>query len=173
MRTDIFFTRTTKPICNFVNPAISQGCIMVLSIVMLQNLWNPRLIGNLDIFPLIYPSDIVSINKLTLLLIINGQTHYVFTDKNNNVSLKVSTCIITSMTARPLVLMYVKIFKFAIILCLQYIHRNFSILPQGLVKGPFPNEKYSKIMQNSQKFHSYPPYLDSQMANLSIKNFPK
>jgi hypothetical protein len=27
MRTDIFFTRTTKPICNFVNPAISQGCI--------------------------------------------------------------------------------------------------------------------------------------------------
>ena len=35
MRTDIFFTRTTKPICNFVNPAISQGCIMVLSIVML------------------------------------------------------------------------------------------------------------------------------------------
>ena len=89
MRTDIFFTRTTKPICNFVNPAINQGCIMVLSIVMLQNLWNPRLIGNLDIFPLIYPSDIVSINKLTLLLIINGQTHYVFTDKNNNVSLKV------------------------------------------------------------------------------------
>jgi hypothetical protein len=37
----------------------------------------------------------------------------------------------------------------------QYI-RDFSSLPQGPLKGPFPNEKYSKIMQNSQNFHSCP-----------------
>jgi len=113
----------------------------------------------LDIFPLIYPSDIVSTNKLTLLLKINGQTYYAFTNKNSNISLKVSTYIITSITARLLVVMFVDIFKFAIILCLQYIQRDFSSLPQGLVKGPFPNEKYSKIMENSQKFHSYPVIL--------------
>jgi len=34
--------------------------------------------------------------------------------------------------------------------------KDFSSLPQDLVKGPIPNEKYSKIMQNSQNFHSYP-----------------
>ena len=32
-------------------------------------------------------------------------------------------------------------------------HRDFSSLPQGRIKGPFPNEKYYKIMQN---FHFYP-----------------
>jgi hypothetical protein len=31
-----------------------------------------------------------------------------------------------------------------------------SSLPQCPVKGPFPNDKYSKIMQNSQNFHFYP-----------------
>ena len=48
--------------------------------------------------------------------------------------------------------------------------RDFSSLPQSPVKGPFPNEKYSKskIIQNSQNFH-----FDSQMATLWIKSFPK
>ena len=32
-------------------------------------------------------------------------------------------------------------------------HRDFSSLPQGRIKRPFPNEKYYKIMQN---FHFYP-----------------
>ena len=34
----------------------------------------------------------------------------------------------------------------------MYVYRDFSSFPQGLVKGPFLNEKYSKIMQNSQIF---------------------
>ena len=46
---------------------------------------------------------------------------------------------------------------------------NFSSLPQGLVKGPFPNEKYSKIMQNSQNFHSYPLILIPNLSNLDYK----
>ena len=50
--------------------------------------------------------------------------------------------------------------------------RDLSSLPQSPVKGPFPNEKYSKtkskIIQNSQNFH-----FDSQMATLWIKSFPK
>ena len=37
-----------------------------------------------------------------------------------------------------------------------YLYRDFSSLPQGSMKRLFPNEKYSKIMQNSQNFHSCP-----------------
>jgi hypothetical protein len=36
------------------------------------------------------------------------------------------------------------------VIILKQNGRNCSSLPQGLVKEPFPNEKYSKIMQNSQ-----------------------
>jgi len=43
-------------------------------------------------------------------------------------------------------------------------HRDFSSLPQGRLKGPFPNEKYSKIMQNSQNFHFYPFILIPKMV---------
>jgi hypothetical protein len=41
------------------------------------------------------------------------------------------------------------------------------------IKGIFLNKKYSKIMKNSQNFHLYLPYFDSQRTNLSIKNFTK
>ena len=36
------------------------------------------------------------------------------------------------------------------------LSKDFSSLPKGPVKGPFPNEKYPKIMQYSQNFHSCP-----------------
>jgi hypothetical protein len=38
---------------------------------------------------------------------------------------------------------------------IMYFIRDFSSLPQGQVTGPFRNEKYSKIKQNSQNFHSH------------------
>ena len=46
---------------------------------------------------------------------------------------------------------------------------NFSSLHQCLVIGPFPNEKYSKIMQNSQHFHFYPLILILNLSNLDWK----
>ena len=39
---------------------------------------------------------------------------------------------------------------------LTWVNRDFSNLPDSPVNGPFPNEKYSKIMQNSKNFHSCP-----------------
>ena len=33
---------------------------------------------------------------------------------------------------------------------------DFSSLPEGPVKGPFHNDKHTKIMQNSHNVHSYP-----------------
>ena len=47
--------------------------------------------------------------------------------------------------------------------------KKFSILPQGLVKGHFPTEKYSKIIENSQNFHSYPLILIHNLCNLECK----
>ena len=43
--------------------------------------------------------------------------------------------------------------------------RDLSSLPQSPVKGPFPNEKYSKIMQNFPKSSFLPLYFYSQMTN--------
>ena len=40
----------------------------------------------------------------------------------------------------------------------------YRTIGQTLMSRP-ANEKYSKIMQYSQNFHSYPPYFDSKMAN--------
>jgi len=50
---------------------------------------------------------------------------------------------------------------------------DFSSLPHGLVKGPFPNKKIFSNHAKFPKFSFLPPYFDYQMANLSIKNFPK
>ena len=47
--------------------------------------------------------------------------------------------------------------------------RKLSILPHGLVKGPFPNEKYSKIIENSQNFNFYPLILIPNLCNLECK----
>ena len=38
-----------------------------------------------------------------------------------------------------------------------------------MVKGPFPNEKYSKIMQYYQNFHSYPLILISKWSICLLK----
>jgi hypothetical protein len=47
--------------------------------------------------------------------------------------------------------------------------RNLSNLPQGLVEGHFPNDKYSKITQNSRNFHSYCLILIPNLSNLYFK----
>ena len=39
----------------------------------------------------------------------------------------------------------------------------------GSGKRPFPNENYSKIIQNSQNFHSYPLSLILNFSNLDCK----
>ena len=53
-------------------------------------------------------------------------------------------------------------------LCGNKHSRDFSSLPKGLVKGPFPNEKYSKIIQN---FHSYSLISIPKWAIWQLKNF--
>ena len=62
------------------------------------------------------------------------------------------------------------IFKSEVII-LKWKGRNFSSLPQDPVKGPSPNEKYSKIIQNSQNVHSNPFILihNTCMSNLESK----
>ena len=47
--------------------------------------------------------------------------------------------------------------------------RNLSNLPQGLVEGHFPNDKYSKITQNSRNFHSYCLISIPNLSNLDFK----
>jgi hypothetical protein len=46
--------------------------------------------------------------------------------------------------------------------------RNFSILPQGPVKGPYPNEKYSKSCK-IPKFSFLPPYFDFQFEQFKLQ----
>ena len=64
------------------------------------------IIGNLDIFHLILPSDILNINKLTVILKMISQSDIkcIMTLSMNTIAsvLKVSTYIITSITARPI-----------------------------------------------------------------------
>lgn len=81
------------------------------------------IISNLHIF---HRSNIVIINELTLNIgnywSVWRQAYYDITDKNNNVSFKVSTYIITSIAPRPigpaviLVMVSVATFKIAVIL---------------------------------------------------------
>jgi type III secretory pathway component EscU len=90
--------------------------------------------GNLDIFPVITPSDIVSISKLTpiLKIICQSYANHIMTSLIKTITsvLKVLTYIITSIAAGLdliLVIMSVSIIKAAVIL--------YTVKPQCLELG--------------------------------------